>query len=279
MNYNFTFITLYFSLNQEDQKFFALFINKNYPNKKSFTKVLKYLKALDKNGQEYDTEKLAKVVFKDKSKNKELGTLLSALDERCREWLILNDYQKGSIESKILLLDIMNRKGTSEEVYHRRNKKMQKLLDESAKKDAASEYNKWKITHDALFHSSFNHIQEREKEQLMSQTEENLDSFYILTKLQYAYEKVVTRRLIASVDTEEFVAEDNNLSLKYINNAHPLVRFFALVIQMELTENIDYYDMAKSLLSENDHLISPIQLPTYFTCLHNFVAGCFRRKK
>ena len=279
MNYNFYFIKLYFSLSTEDRKSFAIFVNRNYPNKRTFAKTLAYLKSLDIDGKNYDAEKLAKKVFKDKSKNKELGNLLSALDKKCREWLVLDDYQKNSTESKILLLDIFNRKGLSDEVYRRRSKEMQKSLEESVLKDMSSEYNKWKTTHDALFHSSFNHIQQREKEQLMSQAEENLDNFHLLIKLQYTYEKVVTRRLIETVDNEKIIIEANNISLNYISAPHPLIRFFALVVQLELTENINYYNTAKSLLSINDHLISPIQLPTYFTCLHNFAISSFKKKK
>ena len=278
MNYNFYFIKLYFSLSIEDRKSFALFVNRNYPNKKPFAKTLAYLKSLDTEGKDYDAEKLAKKVFKDKSKNKELGTLLSALDKRCREWLVLDDYQKGSTVSKALLLDIINRKGLSDEVYHRRSKELQKSLEESVLEDMSSEYNKWKTTHDALFHSSFNHIQQREKELLLTQAERNLENFHLLVKLQYAYERVVTRRLVEAVDIEKFVPEADKLSLEHINAHNPLIRFLALVTQLELTENIEYYNTAKSLLIENDHLITPIQLPTYFVCLYNYATRSFKKK-
>jgi hypothetical protein len=279
MNHNFSFITLYFSLSKEDRKSFRLFINKNHRNKESFSKVMNHLKTLKGKGEDYHAEKLAKAVFKDKSKNKELGSLLSALDEKCREWLILDDYQNNSIESKTLLLDIMNRKGISEDIYYKRNKQMQKIISESPILDARREYNNWKTTHEAIFHSSFNHIQQREKEQLMQQAEESLDNFHTLTKLQYTYERIVAIRLIESDEVKKLTHNAHTLSAKYLNDKHPLIRFFALVIQLELTENIDFYDTAKNLLSENDHLVSPIQLPTYFTCLHNFTLKACKSKK
>jgi hypothetical protein len=254
-------------------------VNKNYPNKKPFAKILKYLKSIDKSGEEYQSDKLAKIIFKDKSKNKELGTILSALDEKCREWLVLDDFQKGSIEAKVLLLDIVNRKGLSEKIYYKRNKRMQQLIEKSNKKDSGGEYNRWKTKNDAVFHSSFNHVQQKEKELIMLQAEEDLDNFYILTKLRYAYEKVVTLRLKESIIPKESKTDANNLSLRYMNSTHPLICFFALVIQLELTENISYYESAKSLLSKYACLINPIQLPNYFACLHNYIASSLRKKK
>ena len=229
MNYNFSSLKLYFSLSTEDKKSFSFFFRRNYPSKKSFDSILKYLKKNEKTRVNYDSEKLAKLIFKDSSKNKELGTLMSAFEEKCREWLLLEDHKNGSIESEILVLDIINKRGLSEEIYNKRSKRIQKLLNKSSLEDISSEYNKWKTTHDAFFHSSFNHIQQREKELLLTQSESNLDNFYLLVKLQYAYEGVVTKRLVETVGIEQFLPEADKLLLKTLETKHHLKLLFLLL--------------------------------------------------
>lgn len=270
MPLNNEFIHLYYSLSDSERKMFTIYVNKNYPSKEKNIEVLNYLKSTNGEIANYNKDKLIKKLKLKLNKSKFLGNQMSELYSKCQEWLILESYKNENIDAKILLLKTMNQRNFNEKAYQKWNKKIAKSLIQVPYRDASYHYLCWQQSHLSVFRTSHRHIEDDSKELLLNKSEEELDNFYALTKLQYYYERIAISRIKNTKNNKFSQTEIASFTRKQLATKAPLIRYFANIIQAEITDDNSFYDTALGILSTCDHEISPSKLPSYYACLSNF---------
>ncbi|MEO1516804.1 MAG: hypothetical protein AAFV95_17415 [Bacteroidota bacterium] len=272
------FITLLRSLTPQELRQFDQYISYMYSGQTVASTLFKYIK---KYAPDYQSERLvkekafSKIFGADMAfNNKRLGNVLSTLFAYLEDFLLQQRMKQNGVERAMQLLHIYKERRLSS-LSHKTVTLADKLLQQE--KQAGM----WHFLHQMeLNHLTFFHLNDKKLDLGIGSFEDcmnNLDLFFVLTKLKYACEKFNRGNILQEEKDIPFLEELRRYCREQGESLPMVHRMYAQMLDLLEQKELDQYQAVKQLFFENYAIFQPIDQLILLGYLANLSIGIVRR--
>jgi hypothetical protein len=262
------------TLNIEEFHWFEKYVKSSFFNHK--TDVIKLIESLKKYHPTYLSKNLTeeklyqKVYPTEKYENKQLRYLMSDTSKLLEEFLAYIEYENESAYKTSLLLRSLNKRNLDKYFISKQKMEGEKIVSQ---KDAAFYFQQHILN--ATTHSFVRKVQNRGIDESLQNMNDNLDRYYLSTKLKYCCE-ILNRQNILSSTYEISMLDEILLHLNKKPYEHiPAISiYYNILLTLTDSENEIHFFELKKTLTQNHSSFSKNELRDMYAFAQNY---CIKR--
>ncbi len=264
------------TLSGEEFHWFERYVKSSFFNKRKDLVVL--VEIIKKYHPSYDSRNLIeeslfkKIYPKEKYDNKKLRYVLSDTSKLLEEFLIYTELEKESTYKTTLLLRSYNKRNL-DKYFLSKQKSEEENLKTIELKDADFYFHQHLIN--ASIHSFNSKIKNREIDESLQMMSDNLDWYYLSTKLKYCCE-ILNRQNVIAVEYDISMLNEVLLHLEKKSYEHipAIAIYYQILLTLTDGENEKHFFALKETLDQNHGIFTKVELRDMYAFAQNY---CIKR--
>ncbi|MEM1322347.1 MAG: hypothetical protein AAGG75_18940, partial [Bacteroidota bacterium] len=255
------------------------YLKSNHSNRLTTTqKLFNYIKEFH---PYYSSDKLDKAyafkrIFKGESyNNKKLMDTLSDLHISIKEFLLVQEIKKESIERDFLFLQILKDRNL-EKLYLKQIGQSKTKLNENIKQDLWNYLDLMKLHHLNYFLPNNKLSPEQDS---IKKAMKNMDLFYTATKLLYSSELYSRKNILAESNQIPLLEATLTFTQQQGTTIPLLHQIYSHTLLLIKDKNVQSYSFLKSILLNKPKVLQEQEQKIILTYLLNYAVGCVRQGK
>jgi len=266
--YNSEVIKILKNFSKKELKSFEGFLNRMYESKKLEVTFFNHIKDSHPKFQSphLHKEKAALALYGSTSDKTKIDNISSKLKERIDEFLLWNESKKKSFDREFALMKIYrDRKLISS--ASRKEKRLKKVLQKPNNRGLFFHTKSLLLNDDLYFHSNTDKVKTKE---LIYKAKENLEKFYLLTKLKYTCEILFRNSILNETQPVEDLQEIEKIILSNHKDDKVIFMYWK-IIQLLIKHKTKNYKEAKIFILKHYKLENLNEQAILFNFLLNYV--------
>ncbi|OFZ00488.1 MAG: hypothetical protein A3K10_01705 [Bacteroidetes bacterium RIFCSPLOWO2_12_FULL_31_6] len=264
------------TLSGEEFHWFERYVKSGFFNKRK--DLIQLVEAIKKFHPAYDSrnlteEKLFKSIYpKEKYDNKKLRYILSDTSKLLEEFLIYTELEKESTYKTTLLLRSFNKRNLDKYFLSKQNSEEENIKT-IEQKDAEYYFHQHLIN--ATIHSFNSKIKNRGIDESLQIMSDNLDWYYLSTKLKYCCE-ILNRQNVISVEYDISMLSEvlQHLEKRSYEHIPAISIYYQILLTLRDGENETHFLKLKETLDKNHNIFNKTELRDMYAFAQNY---CIKR--